>query len=92
MTPSAALHHVSAEICNSAGQTFLRIAVPADHSFISVRNPACRTVTWISVFGKLHTHCLLQAGHTHGLCKNDNMPQTHTAHVYISKQSCHIFF
>lgn len=34
MTLSAALDYISAEICNSVGQTFLHIAVPAGHSFI----------------------------------------------------------
>ena len=92
MTPSAALHHILAEICNSVGQTVLHTAVPASRSFMSVRNPACRAVIRISLFGKLHTELLLQIRHTHGLCKNDNMSQICTVHGYISKQSCHVFF
>lgn len=55
MTPSAALHYISPEICDSVGQTFLHIAVTAGPSFILVRNPACRVAIAISLVSCTHS-------------------------------------
>lgn len=67
MTPSAALHYISPEICNSVGQRFLHIAVTAGPSFILVRNPTCRVVIAISLVSRTHS----------AYCK----PDTHTGFV-----------